>query len=288
MKQGLTFSHRYLEELKIPVLPAFQDVLSLGVEYVRLCVYWDEIETNPEEYDFAQMHKLLTMAKERGQKVILTVGMKAPRWPEFHIPEFYRFAAIKRNPQVLFNFLERVLLEFGEYTNIFAYQVENEPLDPSGPQFLDIPLSLLKLEVEQVRRFNKQKKPILLTLWGNKLVERGNLAPLLELADIIGLDLYYKVPNGKSSFAGPDLADEKIKALIANSPKPVWITELQTCPWKGNPHKLTTELFVENQKRVQILGAEAVLWWGAERWLERKEHGNPQLWNLAKKFVTSS
>ncbi len=57
-----------------------------GARSVRLSVQWDEVQPEPERYDFALVEGLLEAAGTRGVTASVSVGMKAQRHPEYHIP----------------------------------------------------------------------------------------------------------------------------------------------------------------------------------------------------------
>ena len=71
-----------------------RSIVDIGFTCFRVGLYWSHIagETGSAPYDFEIVDKLMnTLAKlkrETGKSltVILTVGMKAPAWPEFYLP----------------------------------------------------------------------------------------------------------------------------------------------------------------------------------------------------------
>jgi hypothetical protein len=83
---GLTFSPREAAYRDLPWRHAFDAALDAAPSLVRVGAYWSEIESTPGEYDFTTLDWLLDRATARQQRVLLTVGMKAPRWPEYYLP----------------------------------------------------------------------------------------------------------------------------------------------------------------------------------------------------------
>lgn len=283
---GATFSHPHLEYLKIPLEFALEESLKQNFSYLRLGAYWNRIEKNPNQYDFEELIYLLNFFEKNEQKIILTLGVKGPRWPEFYWPDFIeqKSTTSPETQEKILKFIKKVIEATKHFSCITHYQVENEPLDPSGPDNLSIAESFLKQEIELVRKLDK--RPIVLTLWGNTLQSRGFFKKAEELADIIGLDLYYKQfitqVFGKNFYKGPNQSDSALEKLINSSTKPVWITELQAEPWEKdeagylskNPESMNSKQLQKNIERAQKLPVHEILLWGFEYWLWQKRQGD--------------
>ena len=59
-----------------------------GFRRFRLMSYWDEHEKSPGEYDFSERDWQLEEARNNGCLVTLCVGVRQPRWPENHWPQW--------------------------------------------------------------------------------------------------------------------------------------------------------------------------------------------------------
>lgn len=290
---GITFSPTQTEYLNINTQETFSSALQFGFHYIRLGGYWNRIEKEKGKYNFSEIDFFLTECERKGQKVVLTIGMKAPRWPEYFTPPFYKK---EDNNQII----EKVVLEFvsqyvntlGQYTCISYWQVENEPLDPSGPNGEIIPLSTLKKEIELVRKTDK--RPIITTFWGNELLKRNVYPSIEHSTDIIGIDLYYKQPTTTGSFIGPQQSTISLKNFVEDSERPVWGTELQAEPWEphtlvseeANPKSLNPTQLELNFAEVTKINPEVVLFWGFEYWNYRKKKFNDSgLLETARKLI---
>ena len=198
---GTTYSHREISFLKLDNEKAFSDLLELGFDIIRLGCYWDEIQPQKDTWSFTQIKKYLSLCEEKDQKVLLTIGMKSPRWPEYYIPEWLK----EREMSTLFpevsHFFQKCIEELQEFTCITHWQVENEPTGKSGPDQLTIPLSFLEKEVALVRSLDT--RPIVINAWGDDIEKQDVVTSLSPLCDIIGFDLYYKTPKGKFFYQGP-------------------------------------------------------------------------------------
>lgn len=284
MLLGTTYSHRFAKFLQLDPIKSFHGIMALNFDIIRLCCYWDEIQNGKNSFDYTAIKQLLDICEKHHQQVVMTIGMKAPRYPEFYIPKI-------ADPDVL-TFVERTVQALKHYSCIKYWQVENEPLDPSGPDGKTIPIDTLTQEISLVK--NLDSRPIVLTLWGNELTKRGYLPSVTGLADIVGIDLYYKqyVASvfGKNMYKGPSDSDSKLRKIIASSSKPIWITELQAEPWEKNMEayksdvttSMSAEILINNFKKTKELNLDAILFWGSEYWIWKKKIGDDSYWEVIK------
>lgn len=210
----------------------------------------------------------------------MVIGMKAPRWPEFYFPEWI----IKKDPEhvetEVLRFIQKGIETLKHFSCITHWQVENEPLDPSGPDNLKISDELLEKEIARVR--NLDARPIVVTVWGNFLSKRSSFRIAEKLADIVGIDVYYKTPFWKGMYKGPWDTDRTIAKLIATCTKPVWISELQAEPWERQgkdfrhpyPESINLPQLKKNILRAQRLHSEGLFFWGYEYWMYRNVCGD--------------
>lgn len=291
MQFGTTFSHRHAASLGLDPVAALRQVIEMDFSLLRLCVYWDEVEPQPGEYDFAQIKNLLAICQRHQQSVVLTVGMKAPRWPEFYLPDWLaKDPASTEAEQRLLLFINRTVEELGSFGCISHWQVENEPLDPSGADNWQLSPSLLEKEIKVVRSMDT--RPIVLTAWGNALSRRQHLPKLARFGDVVGIDLYYKqhVQLWKvGTYRPPEDNDRKLASQIVAAGVPVWITELQAEPWEKDQSAYQADktpscsdiLLTEYVARAMQLPVDYIFFWGVEYWLWKADRGDDcylQLW----------
>ncbi len=271
MNIGTTFSHRHAHFIGLDVISAYKELLTYKFDVIRLCTYWDE--------NLHTVKELLDLSEVSSQKVVITLGMKAPRWPEFYFPHEISV----RDQNDINKIVEKQIVEYmyqcvntlKGYGCIKYWQVENEPLDKSGPRNLTVPIDILKQEIAIVRA--QDSRPIITTLWGNSLFERKIYSKLIEISDVIGLDLYYRVPSSKGEYTGPEKPDANYMLFVLGCKKPVWITELQAEPW-SKPESMNLQHLVVNFDHAKKINAEQVLLWGCEYWLWRKKFFNDDSW----------
>lgn len=293
---GATFSHRSAQQFKIDPLDMLRDIISLKFDVLRLCVYWDEVETRQGEVQLQRYHHMLQLCQERGQSVIVTIGMKAPRWPEFHLPSWVPHDPTHPETQrAALAFIERVVTALQKYHNIDCWQIENEALDPSGPDGWVVPESFLVREIELLRSLTD--RPTLLTAWGNELKKRRHLPKLHALgADRLGIDLYYHMYHHHRLFGerylGPNDSDQHLRQEILRLDAPIYITELQAEPWEKDeaqyrseaPRSMSPSILRSNIQRALQLPVAGVLFWGVEYWLWRAAHGDQRYIEVWKEY----
>lgn len=296
MPIGTTFSHRQANHLGLDLDSSIEKIISLNFDFIRLCLYWDEIETSPDFFDFSPILDLLEICQKKQQEVIMTLGAKAPRWPEFYIPQFYdQNLQRQETQQKLLNFIKKSVAVLQKYDCIKYWQVENEPLDEVGDEKKTVPVELLTKETQLVKKLDK--RPIIITLWGNDLSHRNNLPKIENIADIIGIDLYYQQfltqKFGKNFYIGPRDSQKKLAEIIKNCKKPVWITELQAEPWEkdeesyksGNPESFNQKKLLNFYKKAFELNSQMIFFWGAEYWLWREKNNDDKYFKIIENLL---
>jgi hypothetical protein len=313
---GVTFSPRQAEYLGMPWKDTFSAVLGLSPTVVRLGAYWDEIERQPGVYDFSTLDWQLERLPAASYRVVLTVGMKAPRWPEYYLPAWLvrettvgPRGTISDDPAVreaTLRFVEAVVRRYQDHPSIAYWQVENEPLDPAGPRQWRIGAGFLADEVALVRSLDHRERPVILSMfvdtppplaglppWRSR--DEGRARVLLDLADVLGLDLY---PSRGIRIFGRDLyldwsgwAWERpamtLRQLALDQDKDAWVMEAQAEPWE--PARLVyldgTEsrsvgpaTAAETFGRLSSGGFGTILLWGAEHWYMRQERHDDPSW----------
>lgn len=313
MEYGASFSHRHLKFLGINPLQAIKDFNKLGLKWIRLGCYWDEIEKEPGTFVFKELDPLVKYCEINKINVVLTVGMKAPRWPEYYLPghllsqlEMGRLFTIKPENKILLkntlSYLENCVLHFKTNKAIKVWQVENEPLDPSGEKWWRISKEFLEAEINLVRQIDSSRK-IMVNVWGNEAGIMGTYLKVLKISDIIGLDIYLRhaviSPLAKLGiYLGPTDSQKTIFNVgeeIKRQGKDFWLAELQMEPWepgtlntpRKDPPSFLPKHFLENINYSKKLNPSVNLLWGFEFWYWRKLNGDERYWKEAEKIASS-
>lgn len=293
---GVTFSPLAAEELGLDWKTVYLAVLKdLDVKYLRLPSYWSTNERLPGEYDFSQTDFMIDEAKKSGAKVILTVGIKQPRWPECHTPNWVNTVSIEERQGYALKYIAETVNRYKNNSAVVAWQVENEPLLYFFASHCDAPdRNFLKKEVVLVRSLSKL--PIIvsdsgeLSVWGEQM----------QLSDIFGTTLYRTVWNpvlGYTTYPVPpgfySLKSKIFKSLFAPNNQKTIIVELQAEPWFPENNALAVPIndqeeifpmsqFQRNVSFAKKTGFDEILLWGVEWWYFMKQNGQSQYWDYAK------
>jgi hypothetical protein len=315
---GINFSHRHAEWLGYDPDALYRRLLDgLGVRRLRLSVYWDEVSAAPDQLDFAPVRRWLDPLQERGGTALVTLGLKAQRWPEYYPPAWLSAvnplpngADIEDQQRVvthLLLLLERLTAYLADYDAVDSWQVENEPFLPSmrhTPAWRISP-SLLEREIDVVREADPRRRPIVVNHSSQNRFDRRWWTALL-LADVLAENVYTRKPN---RWPWPRYLN--VYALWPYAPtlgryasvslrlfKELWITELQAEPWERIDMKtiapdqigsVSPERILANLRRVSRAGARRVYLWGAEWWRYTADHhGDQRYWDLARRLFDSA
>jgi GH35 family endo-1,4-beta-xylanase len=282
MKYGFSLSKGQCDWLGVSYKNILTKLKDTNLKVVRLGLYWNEIEKEKDIYDFSEAEEIVNLASSLGYEIILTIGAKAPRWPEFYVPDYLmsEYKNVESIPEEilsprLLKFLEKSVERFKDESHITTWQVENEPLDASGAHYVSFSSALLQQEIDLVKSLDSRE--ILVTIWGNDMKKRNTLKKVFELKNIdsIGFDIYPKRPFF-FRFYKPALTDKdilKMNAEIKGKGMRSLLTELQAEPWeegfdyKIHPEKvksISLEQIEKNINEYKDLGFETILLWGIE------------------------
>jgi hypothetical protein len=289
MKFGVTFSEPYAQSLGLRPTDVYSTLFhGTGLQAVRLCLYWDRSEPLPGTFDFSSLDWQLDEAARAGVEIILALGQKTPRWPEFHIP-VWTSRSDPEFEQHLLLMLEATVRHFRD-APIAIWQVENEPYFAFGGP--PIKQTLLRREIDLIRSLDD--RPIMLT----DSADKGHWKALAERCDILGVNLYTKLWNGRrySNVELPPSHYARKVHSVSSSLDRVIVSELQAEPWGPRPvHQLTRDesditMNPERLRRNVVLavtsGFHTSLLWGGEWWYWLREHGDPSMWDAAVSLIS--
>jgi len=316
---GTTFSPRQNEYLGQDWKKAYISILEMGFDVIRLAAYWNVIEKEKDVYNFKALDWQIKEAKKRKIPVVLVVGMKAPRWPEYHIPEWLLAEVdlkpgqeIGKNPTLgerTLKFIKKTVNRYKNKPAVGYWQVENEPLGRFGPHFWWIGEEFLAQEVSLVRKLDPGGRPIVITAetYPNNFIRfimglippRTPIRDAMQLCDILGINIYPAVGKKfwRFNYYIRTRQLERLRyfsKLIKQAKrcgKKVWITELQAEPWEAGklvhksperPVSIWPDMIQTTFTEMKTLGIDAVFLWGAEYWYFRKtRYGDVAWWQQA-------
>jgi len=306
IKWGVSFSQKQSEMLKLDWKENYSAILKdLKVKFLRISVHWDLIEPKENQFDFSNLDWQINQAKEFGTKVILAIGMKTPRWPECHLPDWAKNLSSEEQQARVNKLIENLILRYKNEEAIIAWQVENEPFFPFGEcpsrkkGFLDEEINLIKsLDSRKIMTTDSGEW----SLWF-KTAKRS---------DVFGISLYRRVWSTTFSFLHevfkvfpkgfyveypfpPKFYWLKAKLIEKFLHKRVIIAELQAEPW--DPTALSGSSFEEQAKTMDFkkfqeiitfagkTGFDEFYFWGVEWWYWLKTKQNDaRFWNEAAKL----
>lgn len=263
---------------------------------VRLIAYWDLVEPTRGHYDFRDLDWQVSQAETAGIPVVIALGQKTPRWPEYHYPRWLDTADAPVRDREALRYVAEVVQRYRDRRALVYWQVENEPfVDFGRGPALDT--TTVAREVALVRRLDP-RHPVLMTDSG----EWGRWYRAAALGDVLGVTLYRRVYDPILGSVSPPfdpeyyLLKERLTRMILHRPRQrVICVELAAEPWGPRaPNRLTmaqqAALFPPEALAVNVAFArktdlDAFYFWGVEWWYYRKVHGDPVYWDSARAVI---
>ncbi|MGE5307864.1 MAG: beta-galactosidase [Deltaproteobacteria bacterium] len=322
---GTTFSAVQCAYLGVDWVNCYRQTLDLGLGIIRLGAYWNEIEKQEGVFDFSRLDWQIARAKEKKIPVLLTVGMKAPRWPEFFIPDwlmqriYLKFGGdVADNDELAartLRFVAEVVCHYRSEPAVLYWQVENEPLNRSGEKNWWIDKEFLKKEIELTKRIDSvRKRPVVVNIatypngvirfFATLNIPNDPIGEAIEICDILAVNVYPTVgqrvwgkfnvclrtsPKRRRAYLG------KIVRMAAEKKKPTWSTELQTEPWEPGqlvhvgkewPVTCVPESFTGFFDDLRAVNIRTILLWGVEYWFYRRvRYGDEGWWKAGEELI---
>lgn len=305
LQYGITFVPDYAQSLGVDPQQTMDALLNIGVRQFRLVSYWSDVEPAPGQYDFSQLDWEFAKANAAHAKIILTVGLRQPRWPECHPPAWVDTTQPDSRWQPsLEQYMTAVINRYKHNPALESYQLENEYfLQAFGlctPQTYD--RNRLISEYKLVKGLDPTHQVI---------IGRSDNA--------VGIPVHQPQPDGFSISIYRRVWDANVTHRYLEYPFPAWfyaflagwqeladhknmmIGELQAEAWPPHGQTITETPLSEQNKSInaqrlkdvfqygKATGMKQINLWGAEYWYYRKQvlH-DPSLWNVAKQEFDSS
>lgn len=304
---GFTFSPEALPAGEDPLIDLRRLLWHLSPDLVRLPVYWESVAPAPTQVDFSQIDALVATvaaydaaSAHHQTRIVLVAGARNVLTPEVHLPDWAQGDSALLDLLDSHPYHQYLLLTFKHYARsplLYGWQVENEPLDSTNPDLgpVDLPASAVQSEIQLLRRIDPIH-PIVVTTYDSAAVNIdkvqgsrwewlwdllpwnsrpvGHPGAALALGDALGLDVYVVTPSTPLDQASPQVRiGWKGQALAywaqraAQHGKSLWITEMQAAPWQSTAG-FTTDDLLDSARVYRDSGAEVVLLWGVETWLD--------------------
>ena len=296
---GVNFSQMQAERLGLDWKETYLAIINdLGAKNIKLLINWDWVEGKNNDYFFDDIDWQVKQAEEKGVNLIMVIGMKTGRWPECHLPVWAQGLSKEERENQALNYLQEMVLRYGESSAIIAWQVENEPFFAFG-ECPKTDINFLKKEVELVKLLDRQKRPVIISDTG----EFSLWLKAAKIGDIVGTTMYKRVWSKELHiyFYAPFpplfywLKAQLVKAL---SDKEVQCVELQAEPWgpvllynlpiEEQQKSMDPEKFKHNISFAKKTGLDTFYLWGTEWMYQMKtKYNQPEIWEEVKKLFQS-
>lgn len=291
IQYGVSFSVKQCRNLGFDQGVVLQALINdLGIRRFRLMSYWDEHEKEQGTYDFSLLDQQIDMIEAAGGTVSLCLGVRQPRWPENHWPDWaWNLPKPERDAAVL-TYIEKVIERYEHRSAIVSYQLENEALLGSFGERSEVDRTRLKMEYFWVKQLDSLRPVIMTTStsWGIPVKD--------PVPDIVGFSYYqvlYRDGAYRRSFHRPWLDRLRSRAMRLFHGKPSFIHELQAEPWgpkniwemdlEEQFKSMSLEQLKKNIRQAQATRLQAIDLWGAEwwYWLKAKKK-SPEIWDFMR------
>jgi hypothetical protein len=298
LQLGVSFIPDYAASLGVDPKANFDALLNINVKQFRLVSYWSDGEPSPGTYDFSQLDWQFQKAQTAHAKVILTLGLRQPRWPECHAPSWAANEPTAVWQPQLEAYMKAVINRYKTSPSLQSYQLENEYFLKGFGTCTDFSRQRLIDEYNLVK-YTDPAHPVVIGRSNNALgLPIGQPQPVPP--DLFSISIYkrvwdsgvthryleYPFPAWYYSFvAGTQ------KALFGTD---MMVAELQAEAWPPNGQTIPETSLAEQNKSLnaqrlsdrfeygKATGMRDIVLWGGEYWYYRKVvlH-DPSLWNVA-------
>ncbi len=297
---GATFVPNYARYFELDPEETMQAMIDdLGVRRFRLVSYWKDIERVPGEYDFRELDWQFQKVEKAEGKIALAIGLRQPRWPECHGPQWAMDKPMIEWEEDLNDFMGAVIDRYKDSPALVEYQLENEFFLSVFGECPDFTRERLVREFDFVK-MRDPDTPVTISRSNNALgIPIGQPQPdqfavsvYKRVWDKTLTKRYYEYPF-PAWFYGSLAGWGKIF-----TGKDLYIHELQTEAWLPTGYSMRNapieELYKSlNPERLKSRmeygvgsGMKTIDLWGAEWWYHMKtKRGAPELWETAKSEI---
>lgn len=300
---GASFTSDYAKSFGLDPKDTLNSMLGdLGMRQVRLVSYWDSIEATPGKYDFSDLDWQFTLADKYGAKISLAIGLRQPRWPECHEPQWAKDSPKDVWQPRLYDFMKAVIDRYKNNPALGAYELENEFFMTVFGECTDFDRSRLIEEFKLVKKADPNH-PVVISRsdnWigipvGQPTPDRFAVSIYKRVWDYTFTHRYFEYPLPSWFYASLAGYGELV------SGKDMVIHELQAEPWTPKGQTVLTASLQEQFKSMDAkrlterikfaknTGIRTIDLWGAEWWYWLKvKHNDPSVWNAARQAVTDA
>ncbi len=291
---GVSFSVKQARNLGVDWHDNYLALLDdLNFKRLRLMSYWDESEPSRGQFTFADLDWQFAEANKRGVKISLAMGLRQPRWPECHEPNWAYGLQGHAWKQALYAYMEVVAKRYKDNPALESYQLENEGVN-NWFGTCDAPdANRLVEEFGLLKQWDPTHKIIM------SLSDEHGFPINAPVPDEFGFSVYRTVwndkipPAGYITYPAPIWYHRLRAAVIAlYSHRPIIIHELQMEPWgkvdtkylsiEEQDKSMSPALIKQSFTFARQIGIKEIYVWGGEWWYWRKVNGDPNIWDTVR------
>lgn len=322
---GVTYSFEQANWYGLDPKKSYIELLdSIDFEWVRLPFFWDQMVDENGNLRLDDLEFAIEEAAKSDVKVVIALGLKTPYYPEYHLPDHIasqvKFGErININHPVADDILEvdkKVVQELSRYANIIFWQVENEPLIGNVNKWKIEP-SLIKAEVEVVRKTDPKNRPIILNHAAVGFYDTSwhDLMAILKKGDVFAVNAFFKTkgtdiltakifgreihilwpdhlvwPVHSWSVFSPNF--NSIQNHVEKNGNTLWVLEMQAEPYIKKLEEADDPLLtfmvqdiIAGDRFLRSFQAESIGLWGVHFWQHREKLGDPSWIETARSIV---
>ena len=283
---GVTFSLKQCRNFNIDGSETLDWLINnAGFKRFRLMSYWNEHEKSPGDFNFNALDWQIARVAESGGVISLCLGVRQPRWPENHWPDWAWNLPPNERSKALLRYVQEVVTRYKSQAAVISYQLENEALLANFGERPDIDRQRLAVEYQLVQSLDPSR-PIIMTTstsWGIPVRE--------PIPDIVGFSFYHTLyRNGgyHQSLMFPWVHRFRKLLIQILHRRPVFIHELQLEPWgpaniwemsiEEQAKSMNPQQIAKNIQLAQAIKAGPIDLWGGEWWYWRLLQGDDTIW----------
>jgi hypothetical protein len=277
----------------------------IGVKHFRLVSYWSDGEPAKGQYDFSQLDWEFAKAEAAGAKVTLSLGLRQPRWPECHMPDWATHEPYSEWGKQLSAYVAAVVNRYKTSPALDSYQVENEyflkgfgicetmPHSMDRQRLVDEYNLVQRLDTKHTVIVNRSNNALGWPVGQPQPDEFGISVYKRVWTPVFGRYIEYPFPawfygfvaGWQKMMTGRDMIIHELQAE-SWGPKGKSLTDIDLTEANKslNAHRLDGRF-----KYAQGTGMREVYLWGAEYWYYRQQvlH-DPSLMNVAKQHFNKT
>lgn len=297
MQMGATFIPDYAKQLGLMPEETLDAIINdLQPDRLRLVSYWENGEAIPGQYDFSFLDWQMDKAQAAGIKVSLAIGLRQPRWPECHMPQWAAVLPKSEWEPKLKDYIKAVVERYRNNPALAEYQLENEFFLTVFGECPDFTRDRLVDEYNMVKELDPNHTLIVSRSnnaigWpiGDPQPDKSAVSVYKRVWDKTLTRRYFEYPFPAwfyGTLAGWYELSSGSNTFIHELQAEAWLPDgfdMQTAPVEELYKSLSPQRLHDRFQYGRATGMRTMDLWGVEWWYFMKERRDaPALWETAK------